>query len=75
MRKMNDALLFGARTVKQQSPSSFCTKMDSFLTSFKKEEAKEKSEGNVDEKSADLISFLLFGLILTWSLDSGNVFA
>lgn len=74
MRKMHDAILFGARTVKQSLPSSYYSEMDSFLSSFKKEEAKAKSEGNVDERSADPITFSLFRKILTWALESGNIF-
>jgi hypothetical protein len=48
--------------------------MDYFLSSFKKEEDKAKSEGNVDERSADPITFSLFKRILTWALESGNMF-
>ena len=33
-----------------------------------------KSKGNVDEKSADPITFTLFRLILKWALDEGNIF-
>jgi hypothetical protein len=57
MRKMHDAILFGARTVKQSLPSSYYLEMDYFLSPFKKEEAKAKSEGNIDERSADPITF------------------
>jgi hypothetical protein len=74
MRKMHDAILFGARTVKKSLPSSYYSEMDTFLSSFKKEEAKAKSEGNVDERSADPITFSLFRRILTWALESGNMF-
>lgn len=74
MRKMNDAILFGARTVKKSLPSSFYSEMESFLGSFKKEEANAKSLGNVDERSADPISFTLYEQILTWALNSGNIF-
>jgi hypothetical protein len=74
MRKMHDAILFGARTAKKSMPSSYYSEMDTFLTSFKKEEANAKSEGNVDERAADPISFTLFRQILKWALDSGNIF-
>ena len=74
MRKVNDAILFGARTVKKKLPSSYYSEMDSFLASFKKEEATAKADGNVDERSADPICFSLFRHILTWSLESGNIF-
>jgi hypothetical protein len=74
MRKMHDAILFGARTIKKTLSSSYYTEMDSFLSSFKKETADAKSKGNVDEKSADPISYSLFRLILTWAVDQGNIF-
>jgi hypothetical protein len=32
------------------------------------------AQGNVDERSADPISFSLFWQILKWALDSGNIF-
>ena len=61
MEKIHDAVLFGARTVKDQLlSSSFYSEVDSFLASFKKETADALSHGNVDEKKADPISFSLF---------------
>jgi hypothetical protein len=36
MRKVHDAILFGARTVKQVLSTSYYSEMDSFLNSFKK---------------------------------------
>ena len=73
MRKIHDAILFGARTVKKNLPSDYYTEMESFLQSFKKETAKAKKEGNLDEKQADPISFTLYRLILSWSLSQGNL--
>ena len=67
MRKIHDAVLFGARTVKQVLSSQYYIEMESFLRSFKKEAADARSHGNVDEKSADPISFTLFRLILQWA--------
>jgi hypothetical protein len=74
MRKIHDAVLFGARTVKKVLSSSYYSEMYSFLQSFKKETADARSHGNVDEKSADPISFSLFRLILTWAIERGNIF-
>ena len=48
MQKMHDAILFGAQTTKKKLPSLYYSEMDSFLNSFKKENAKAKSDGNVD---------------------------
>jgi hypothetical protein len=74
MRKIHDAILFGAKTVKQILSSTYYSEMDSFLNSFKKETADARSHGNTDEKSADPISFSLFRMILTWAIERGNVF-
>jgi hypothetical protein len=57
MRKIHDAVLFGARTVKKVLSSSYFSEMNSFLQSFKKETADTYSHGNVDKKSANPISF------------------
>ena len=74
MRKVHDAILFGARTVKQVLSTSYYSEMDSFLNSFKKECADGRSRGNVDAKSSDPISFSLYRLILTWAIEKGNIF-
>jgi hypothetical protein len=74
MRKVNDAILFGARTVKKELSTSYYSEMKGFLNSFKKEAADARSRGNMDEKSADPISFSLFRLILTWAIERGNIF-
>jgi hypothetical protein len=60
MRKVHDAILFGARTVKEVLSTSYYSEMDRFLTSFMKECADAASKGNVDAKSADPISFSLY---------------
>ena len=54
--------------------TSYYSEMDSFLASIRKEIADARSRGNVDEKSADPISFSLFRLILTWAIEQGNIF-
>jgi hypothetical protein len=74
MRKMHDAILFGARTKKKVLSSSYYSEMDSFLASFKKETADARRKGNVDEKSADPICYTLFRLILIWAVEKGNMF-
>jgi hypothetical protein len=74
MRKIHDAVLFGARTVKQVLSSSYYSEIDSFLALFKKETADARSHGNVDEKKADPISFSLFRMILVWVIERANIF-
>ena len=67
--------------VREQQPkryycphTSYYAEMDSFLVSFKKEAADARSQGNVDEKSADPITFSLFRMILNWAVEQGNLF-
>jgi hypothetical protein len=55
MRKVNDA-----RTVKKELSITYYSEMKGFLNSFKKEAAVARSRRNVDEKSADPISFSFF---------------
>jgi hypothetical protein len=74
MRKLHDAILFGAQAVKQVLSTSYYSEMDSFLNSYKKECADARSRGNVDAKSSDPISFSLYRLILTWAIEKGNIF-
>jgi hypothetical protein len=74
MQKVNNAIIFGARTVKKELSTSYYSEMKGFFNSFKKEAADARSRRNVDEKSADPISFSLFRLILTWAIERGNIF-
>jgi hypothetical protein len=48
--------------------------MEKFLNAFKKECAKAKSEGNLDEREADPISWALVHIILKWALSENNIF-
>ncbi len=74
MLKIHDAILFGARTVMKVLLSNYYTEMDSFLLSFKKENADAHSKGNVDKKSADPITNSLFQTIHTWAVEQKNIF-
>ena len=46
---------------------------EAFLASFRKQTAKAKANGDVDEKEADPIPWALFELICTWSIGSHNM--
>ena len=74
MRKIHDAILFGSKMAKEKMPSSYYTEMESFLASFKKEVARAKSAGNLDENTSDPICFSLYSLICDWALNSTNIF-
>ena len=74
IRKFHDAILFGKYIADQKLPGSYYIQMESFLLSYRKEHAEAGSDGNVDERSADPISFSLYRLILTWAIAGGNIF-
>jgi hypothetical protein len=74
MHKIHDAILFGARTVKQILSSTYYSEMDSLLASFKKEVADARSHVNMDEKKVDHISFSLFRMIRNWAVERGDIF-
>ena len=48
--------------------------MEAFLKGYKKETIKAKMIGNLNEEEADPITFDLFLCILTWALESNNIF-
>jgi hypothetical protein len=74
LRKYNDCILHGAKEADERLPRTYYEEMEKFLTSFKKETAKAKKDGNLDEQEADPISWSLFRLMLGWLLESKNVF-
>ena len=73
IRKIIDAILFGAEQAGQRLPRNYYAEIDKFLQSFKKETTNARKEGNLDEKECDPISWSLFKLILEWALKSENV--
>ena len=74
MRKTHDAVLFGASTVKQMLSSQYYVlEMDSFLWSFKEEAADARSQGIVDEQTADPMCLTLYGLLFKWAIEDGNI--
>ncbi|KAI2510970.1 hypothetical protein MHU86_3442 [Fragilaria crotonensis] len=75
IRKYHDAILYGAEKVKERLPTEYYEEIDKFLHALKKECAKAKAEGNLDEREADPISWGLFRIILEWALSENNVFA
>lgn len=73
IRKYFDAVMFGAREAKERLPVCFYDCQKHFLASFRKQTAKAKANGDVDEKEADPIPWALFELICTWSIGSHNM--
>ena len=72
--KYHDAILWGSQQAKQLLPRAYYDEIEKFLTSYKKETVDAKKEGKLDEQEADPISWSLFKLILSWALDTSNVF-
>jgi hypothetical protein len=73
IRKYNDAILHGSKEVREELPREYYTEMEQFLAAFKKETAKAKKDGMLDEHEADPIPYALYRLILEWSLGSKNI--
>jgi hypothetical protein len=74
IRKYHDAVLYGAESINERLPIEYFEEMEKFLNAFKKECAKAKSEGNLDEREADPIAWGLFRIILGWALSENNIF-
>ena len=73
IRKYWDTVQYGAREANVLLHVSFYQEKDKYLQAFKKQIAKEKGEGNVDEREADPIPWKLFVLICTWVVSEGNI--
>jgi hypothetical protein len=74
IRKYHDAILYGVEKVKERLPTEYFEEIEKFLIAFRKECTKAKSEGNLDEREADPISWGLFRIILKWALTENNIF-
>jgi hypothetical protein len=55
-------------------PRAYYDDIEKFLTSYRKETVGAKKEGKLDEQEADPISWSPFKLILSWALDTSNIF-
>ena len=74
LRKYHDAILWGSQQATELLPRAYYDEIEKFLTSYRKETVDAKKEGKLDEQEADPISWSLFKLILSWALDTSNVF-
>ena len=73
LRKYRDAIVWGSKVVGKFLPKEFYESTDSFITGYKKEYAKAKKQGKVEDSAADPITFNLYKLILEWAVDSNNI--
>ena len=62
IRKYFDAVLYGAKESKELLPHDFYSDMDKFLKSFRKQTAKAKKNGELDESEADPIPWSLYAV-------------
>jgi hypothetical protein len=74
LRKFHDAIMYGAKECGEPLPSSYYDGMTRFLNNYRKETIDAKRHGRLDEEESDPIPWSLFRLILTWSLNTGNIF-
>jgi hypothetical protein len=74
LRKYHNAILWGSQQAKQIRPRAYYDEIEKFLTLYRKETVDAKKEGKLDDQEADPISWSLFKLILSWALDTSNVF-
>jgi hypothetical protein len=73
--KYHNAIPWGSQQVKQLlQRGTYYNEIETFLTSCRKETADGKKEGKLDEQEADPIPWSFFKLILSWALDTSNVF-
>ena len=72
IRKYFDAVQFGAAEANDLLPVSFYADRDSYLQAFKKQVAKAKGTGDVEEREADPIPYSLYVLICTWAVKLGS---
>jgi hypothetical protein len=72
--KYNDAILYGAKQASQLLPRGYYDKIERFLNLFRKETVEAKKEGKLDEQEVDPISWSLFNLLLSWALDTSDIF-
>ena len=73
IRKFHDAVLHGAKVAEEVLSPLYLSQMKAYLKTLKKEKAKAKSNGNVDEQEADGIPFVLMAAICKWALTTGNL--
>ena len=74
IRKYKDAVLWGAEIAGERLPLSFYKEIEIFLKGYKRETAKAKRHGGVEDKAADPISTTLYRKILNWGVTGGNTF-
>jgi len=73
IRKYFDTIQFGAAEVDCLLPVSFYQEKDKFLQAFRKQVAKAKGTGGLEEQEADPIPYGLYVLICTWGVQMGNI--
>jgi hypothetical protein len=73
LHKYNNPILYDAQQALQLLPRGNYDEIDNFLNSFRKETVEVK-KGKLDKQEADPISWSPFNLLLSWALDTSNIF-
>jgi hypothetical protein len=72
--KFLEAINFGRRVAKAKFPKNYVLGIEKFKSSLKKENAKNKSDGDILEREADPIPFDLYRFMCESAVNSGNAF-
>ena len=74
LHKYHDTVLWGSQQASQLLPRAYYKEIEKLLSSYRKENVVARKEGNLDKQEANPISYLLYKVILSWVLDTKNVF-
>jgi hypothetical protein len=74
LRKYKDAIMWPVSMAEERLPTIFYEEIEKFLKGYKKELVKAWRDGNTDERAAGPILFALYHILLTWSVESNNIF-
>ena len=66
--------MWGSKVADGPLPVSFYHKIENFLNGYRKEFVVNKSKGNTDDNTSDLIPWTLYILLFQWALDNNNSF-
>lgn len=73
-RKFLESIDFGRRVAKAKFPKNYVLDIEKFKSGLKKENAKNKSDGDILEREADPIPFDLYRFMCESAINSGNAF-
>ena len=75
MRKFRDAIMWGAKTAKQFTPSMFCGDIKTFHKACREKHTNAGKKGDAQDTAADPVTLALDKKLLEWSLDWNDICA